>query len=104
MSPTTPKPIAPLEQDVRSEFPYKHSTGETIGRFLGGGTVEDGTWSPRPVTIIDVPHDRDLDIEIIVPVEDMNEPGDPDPLDPAQTVTRSIWPASDRSRRTPCTT
>jgi ATP-dependent Lhr-like helicase len=66
---------------------------ETIGRFLGGGTVDDGIWSARPVTIIDVPHDRDLDIEIIVPVEDMNEPGEPDPLDPDQTVTRSIWPA-----------
>ena len=25
---------------------------------------------------------RDLDIEIVVPVEDMTEPGEPDPLDP----------------------
>jgi ATP-dependent Lhr-like helicase len=66
---------------------------DIIGRFLGGGTVEDGLWAPRPVAIIDVPHDRDIDIEIVVPVEDMNEPGEVDPLDPEETVTRSIWPA-----------
>ncbi len=67
---------------------------ETIGRFLGGGTLsEDGVWEPRPVTLIDVPHERDLDIQIVVPVEDMNEPGEPDPLDPDQRSTRSIWPA-----------
>jgi ATP-dependent Lhr-like helicase len=66
---------------------------ETIARFLGGGTIEDEEWLPRPVTIIDVPHDRDLDIEIVVPVEDMSEPGDPDPLDPDRQTTRSIWPA-----------
>jgi ATP-dependent Lhr-like helicase len=66
---------------------------DTIGRFLAGGTVDDDIWTPRPVTFIDIPHDRDMDIEIVVPVEDMNEPGEPDPLDPDQTVTRSIWPA-----------
>lgn len=67
---------------------------DAIGRFLGGGDVAaDGSWTPRPVTLIDVPHDRDLDIEIVVPVEDMNEPGEPDPLDPDERTTRSIWPA-----------
>ncbi|HEY4607006.1 MAG TPA: DEAD/DEAH box helicase, partial [Acidimicrobiia bacterium] len=66
---------------------------ETIGRFLGGGEVVDEVWTPRPVTIIDVPHQRDIDIEIVVPVEDMSAPGEPDPLDPDQTTTRSIWPA-----------
>jgi ATP-dependent Lhr-like helicase len=66
---------------------------ETIGRFLGGGTIEDDAWVPRPVTIIDVPHERDLDIEIVVPVEDMNQPGEPDPLEPDRQTTRSIWPA-----------
>ena len=67
---------------------------EDIGRFLGGGTLDnDGTWVPRPVRLIDVPHDRNLDIQIVVPVEDMNEPGEPDPLDPDQKSTRSIWPA-----------
>jgi ATP-dependent helicase Lhr and Lhr-like helicase len=66
---------------------------ETIANFLGGGTVSEDKWSPRPVTVIDVPQDRALDIEIVVPVEDMNEPGEPDPLDPDNTPARSIWPA-----------
>ncbi|HZD21821.1 MAG TPA: DEAD/DEAH box helicase [Acidimicrobiia bacterium] len=65
----------------------------TIARFLGGGMVDGEEWSPRPVTIIDVPHDRSLDLEIVVPVADMNEPGEPDPLDPASTTKRSMWPA-----------
>ena len=66
---------------------------EIIAGFLGGGTVEEDVWKPRPVTIIDVPQDRGLDLEIVVPVEDMNEPADPDPLDPDTVTTRSIWPA-----------
>lgn len=66
---------------------------EGIARFLAGGTVQDNKWTPRSVTIIDVPHQRDLDLEIVVPVEDMSEPGEPDPLDPDRTPTRSIWPA-----------
>ena len=63
--------------------------------------------SPRPVTIVDIPHARELDIEIVVPVEDMTEPGEPDPLDPGTTATRSMWPAdlspscSKRSSATP---
>nr|MDP9494000.1 DEAD/DEAH box helicase [Actinomycetota bacterium] len=66
---------------------------ETIARFLGGGTEGTDGWVPRPVTVIDVPHDRELDIEIVVPVEDMTEPGTSDPLDPDQAPARSIWPA-----------
>jgi ATP-dependent Lhr-like helicase len=66
---------------------------ETIARFLGGGTVEDDRWTAREVNMIDVPQDRELDVEIVVPVEDMNEPGELDPLDPEKTTTRSIWPA-----------
>ncbi len=66
---------------------------ETIAGFLGGGTVVDGEWEPRPVTTIDVPQDRDLDLEIVVPVADMNAPAEPDPLDPDSRATRSIWPA-----------
>ena len=31
-----PGPVEPLHEDVVMEFPYKHSTGETIGRFLAG--------------------------------------------------------------------
>ncbi len=66
---------------------------ETIARFLGGGAPDGEVWTPRPVTIIDVPHQRDMDIEIVVPVENMDEPGEMDPLDPDATTTRSIWPA-----------
>ncbi|MFZ0013771.1 MAG: DEAD/DEAH box helicase, partial [Acidimicrobiia bacterium] len=32
---------------------------ETIARFLGGGTLADDVWTPRPVTTIDIPQDRD---------------------------------------------
>ena len=66
---------------------------DTIAGFLGGGTVEEDVWSARPVTTIDVPQDRDLEVEIVVAVEDMNEPAEPDPLDPESTATRSIWPS-----------
>jgi ATP-dependent helicase Lhr and Lhr-like helicase len=66
---------------------------ETIAAFLGGGTIDGDVWAPRPVTVIDVPQDRDLDVEIVVPIEDMSEPGEPDPLDPDKMPTRSIWPA-----------
>lgn len=66
---------------------------DTIARFLGGGVIEDDEWIPRPVSIVDIPSDRDLDIEIVVPVEDMNEPAEPDPLDPDSQPKRSIWPA-----------
>ena len=47
MSPTKPAPIAPLHQDVTSEFPYKHSTGETIGRFLAGLKEQKRIWGQR---------------------------------------------------------
>jgi len=66
---------------------------ETIAGFLGGGTVDEEGWTPRPVTVVDVPQDRTLDLEIVVPVEDMEEPGESDPLDPDSTPRRSIWPA-----------
>ncbi|MEA1902883.1 MAG: DEAD/DEAH box helicase [Actinomycetota bacterium] len=66
---------------------------DAISRFLGGGHPDGDEWTPRPVEIIDVPHEGEIDLEIVVPVEDMTEPGDPDPLDPDRTPTRSIWPA-----------
>ncbi len=66
---------------------------ETIARFLGGGSPETDSWAPRPVTILDVPNDGAIELELVVPVADMNEPGDPDPLDPDHQPTRSIWPA-----------
>ena len=67
---------------------------ETIGMFLGGGTVDDdGEWRARPVELIDTPGDRGLDVELVVPVENMAEPEEPDPLDPDRVRTKSIWPA-----------
>ena len=41
------RPTAPLERDVVSEFPYKHSTGETIGRFLAGLKEQKRIWGQR---------------------------------------------------------
>ena len=37
----------PLEQRVVTEFPYKHSTGEVIGRFLAGLKEEKRFWGQR---------------------------------------------------------
>ena len=48
---------------------------DEIARFLGGRSVEDGGWRARPVTIVDTGVRKTLDIEIVVPVEDMGELG-----------------------------
>lgn len=40
-------PEAPLFQDVTTEFPYKHSTGSTIGRFLAGLKDQRTIWGQR---------------------------------------------------------
>jgi len=44
---------------------------DEIARFLGGHTAD----GPRPVTIVDAGSRKPLDVEVIVPVDDMNEPG-----------------------------
>jgi ATP-dependent Lhr-like helicase len=44
---------------------------DEIARFLGGQN-DDG---PRPVTIVDAGSRKELDVEVIVPVDDMTEPG-----------------------------
>ena len=44
------KPLTPVEtmqHDVVMEFPYKHSTGETIGRFLAGLKEQKTIWGQR---------------------------------------------------------
>ena len=66
---------------------------ETIASFLGGAEFEEGERVPRPVTIVDVEAPRDLELELIVPVEDMAAPAPPDPLEPDQVRQQSIWPA-----------
>ena len=44
---------------------------DEIARFLGGRTAD----GPRPVTIVDAGSRKALDVEVIVPVDDMDEPG-----------------------------
>jgi ATP-dependent Lhr-like helicase len=68
---------------------------ETIARFLGG---QAGDGSPRPVTIVDAGHNKPMELEVVVPVEDMASLGQPLDL-PASGPTAaapsrtSIWPA-----------
>jgi uncharacterized OB-fold protein len=39
--------VAPMRQRQTMEFPYKHSTGETIGRFLAGLKEQKKIWGQR---------------------------------------------------------
>lgn len=87
---------------------------EEIARWLGGGTpssapaaesddqeVAQGQelpWTPRPVHIVAPPSDKRLEVQIVVPVEDMSRLGEPvkgAPVDPASgsAERHSIWPA-----------
>jgi ATP-dependent Lhr-like helicase len=66
---------------------------QTIAEFLGGGTVDEEGYKARPVDVADAPAPRALDLEVIVPVEDMSAPAAVDPLDPEAPRTPSIWPA-----------
>ena len=71
---------------------------DEIARFLGGREfVDDGTSSWRPVRIVDVSAEPNMDIEVVVPIEDMAELGTlwisrsrPDDRWPQR---RSIWPS-----------
>ena len=72
---------------------------DEIARFLGGSTpAEDGTMRPRPVTVIDAGISKQLDIEVVVPVDDMSslvqtvEPS-ADNAASAGPAHRSIWPS-----------
>ncbi len=76
---------------------------EVIASFLAGGTLEDDSWTPRPVEIVDVPGAKELDLQLVVPVEDMTAPppvaprtpyDGPADLPPARTsVWTAIYPA-----------
>ena len=46
MSPTE-SPVAPLCERRVMEFPYKHSTGPVVGRFLAGLKVQKKIWGQR---------------------------------------------------------
>src|SRR5205807_2174150 len=45
---------------------------DEMARFLGGFAGPEGQ---RPVTVVDAGSRKSLDVEVIVPVDDMNEPG-----------------------------
>ncbi|HEY7756355.1 MAG TPA: DEAD/DEAH box helicase, partial [Actinomycetota bacterium] len=67
---------------------------EEIARFLGGQV--DG--APRPVAIVDAGHRKPMEVEVVVPVEDMAELGrvsEEPPAGPAAAGPErvSIWPA-----------
>ncbi len=68
---------------------------EEIARFLGG--FEEGR--PRPVTIVDTGISKQLDVEVIVPVEDMGRLGEVITDEPVSgpaaggPARRSIWPS-----------
>ncbi|HVM01099.1 MAG TPA: DEAD/DEAH box helicase, partial [Acidimicrobiales bacterium] len=75
---------------------------EELARFLGG-RAPDGR--PRPVTVVDAGSRKALDLEVVVPVEDMGELGRPlrtgdagdvvmsGPAAGDPEVRSSIWPA-----------
>ena len=68
---------------------------EEIARFLGG---HDAGGAPRPVTIVDAGHRKAMEIEVVVPVEDMAEMGvtlDEPRSGPASAAEQraSIWPS-----------
>lgn len=65
---------------------------DTLANLLAGGTATEEKWQPRPVTIVDAPSDKKLDIEIVVPVPDMTQPEIDMPAD-VEPKGRSISPA-----------
>jgi ATP-dependent helicase Lhr and Lhr-like helicase len=71
---------------------------QSIAEFLGGGTIDGSTWTPRPVTIVDAPADKTLDISVQVPILDLARPETtPLPADATKDLIpgqrRSVWPA-----------
>ncbi len=54
---------------------------EEIGKFVSGG---------RPIQLVDAGVAKELDLEVVVPVEDMREPGE---TREEGWETRSIWPS-----------
>src|SRR5437588_251315 len=50
---------------------------DEIARFLGGRARETATgeWRPRPVSVVDAGVRTEVDIEIVVLIDDMSEPG-----------------------------
>ncbi|MDQ3866005.1 MAG: DEAD/DEAH box helicase, partial [Actinomycetota bacterium] len=55
-----------------------------IGGFVSGG---------RPIELVDAGRAKELDLEVVVPLEDMREPGSNGADDPLEGGGRSIWPS-----------
>ena len=69
---------------------------DEVARLLGGGVVGEGSWSPRPVTIVDAGAKKQLGLRVEVPVEDMKALNDREPGTGAAAADEnrgSIWPA-----------
>jgi len=72
---------------------------EVIARFLGGFDMKpDGTRTPRPVTVIDAGIKKPLEVEVVVPIEDMGELGSHAEAPASGSVSpgpvrKSIWPS-----------
>lgn len=77
---------------------------DEVARYLGGRErSESGAWRERPVSIVDTGVRKQLDLEVVVPVEDMGELGKPTkdsqdlvmsgPAAGTPEVRASIWPA-----------
>ncbi|MFO7565281.1 MAG: DEAD/DEAH box helicase, partial [Enhygromyxa sp.] len=73
---------------------------DEVARLLGGYAMRaDGSFAPRPVTIVDAGRKRALDLHVEVPVEDMARVGELDvpaveamvAAGPKQTVERSTF-------------
>ena len=68
-----------------------------IARFLGG--VEQPAGEPRPVTVVESPMDKPLDLQVVVPVADLRDPETDPAAEPGLGVQgdsasrRSIWPS-----------
>ena len=71
---------------------------DEIARFLGGRHTVDGNSKWRPVEIVDAGTAANMDIEVIVPVEDMADLGkveEPTPGETSGPQRNSIWPSVD---------
>ncbi len=71
---------------------------EEIARFLGGRDVSDEGSAWRPVRVVDAGAAPNMDLEVVVPVEDMSDLGqiveEPSPGPTAAgPARRSIWPS-----------
>ncbi|APR87780.1 Putative ATP-dependent helicase lhr [Minicystis rosea] len=73
---------------------------EEVARLLGGGELGvggEGTFQPRPVTIVDAGTKKAWDLRVEVPVEDMSKLGEIEELPSGSAAQgpkrRSIWPS-----------